>query len=320
VKKKILIIRFSSFGDIVQALGAVSLIKDEYEIHWITHNHFADIVRLGRVDRVIPFDRKVGLFGLLQLSLELKREKYDYVYDAHTNVRSAIIKLVLRLDWKVPKIFVRSKDRVKRFLLFKMGINRFSKNYVARESFISPIELIVDRSKKPIYTLKLEENLTKFFNDRTIIIVPSAAWKIKMWPISHWKRLIELLPDYNFLILGGPEDHFLKALEGERVVNLAGKLSLVESCAIINYSSFFVSADTGLLHVADLFDKRGIALIGPTAFGFVASKNIKTMEVSLDCRPCTKDGHEDRCSQIIYQRCMAEIAPELVACEIRSTI
>jgi len=50
----------------------------------------------------------------------------------------------------------------------------------------------------------------------------------------------------------------------------------------------------------------------PTAFGFATNENIKTLEVELDCRPCTKDGR-GACSQETYQRCMVEITPEQVA-------
>lgn len=146
--------------------------------------------------------------------------------------------------------------------------------------------------------------------ENTIILVPSAAWEMKRWPVAHWEKLVELLSDKKFIILGGKEDFQLSEeiaeIDRQRVQNLAGKLSLVESCYIISKSLLVISADTGLLHVTDVLGVKGLSLMGPTAFGFTAGPGIKTLEVNLPCRPCTKDG-SGKCSQAIWQQCMVEI-------------
>jgi heptosyltransferase-2 len=92
---------------------------------------------------------------------------------------------------------------------------------------------------------------------------------------------------------------------------MAGKLSLMESMGIVKKSNLVISADTGIIHVADLIGTPGISLIGPTAFGFPTGAHIKTLEVDLPCRPCTKDGRGN-CSQKVYQKCMVDITPEMV--------
>ena len=76
-----------------------------------------------------------------------------------------------------------------------------------------------------------------------------------------------------------------------------------------------ISADTGALHIADLFGRQAIALMGPTAFGLVARPTSVVLSVPLDCRPCSKDGR-GRCSQKIYQRCMVEITPAQVGSQV----
>ena len=138
---------------------------------------------------------------------------------------------------------------------------------------------------------------------------------MKRWPLLNFKNLIMLLPQFNFLVLGGPEDIFCKELEElapRRVKNLAGELSLVESMAIVKESQLVISADTGIIHVADILEVQGISLIGPTAFGFPTGKHIKVLETELTCRPCSKDGR-GYCSQEVYQKCMVDISPDLVA-------
>ncbi|MDE6450834.1 MAG: glycosyltransferase family 9 protein, partial [Odoribacter sp.] len=156
--------------------------------------------------------------------------------------------------------------------------------------------------------------------DRTsVTLVPSANWKMKRWPVQHWQKLIDLLPEYRFVILGGAKDSFcedIKKKAPERVTNLAGQTSLSEACYLIHQSNIVVSADTGFLHAADLFRRPTLALIGPTAFGFPSGPTAETIEIDLPCRPCTKDGR-GKCTQEIYQKCMIDITPERVAKRIR---
>ena len=148
-----------------------------------------------------------------------------------------------------------------------------------------------------------------------MVLVPGAAWPLKRWPLQHFKKLIELLPEQLFVVLGGPEETFCQELEDffpDRVQSLAGKLDLRDACSIVARTGLVVAADTGLIHVADLAGTPGLSLMGPTAFGFCTHPHIHTLEVELACRPCTKDGR-GRCSQDVYQKCMLEITPQMVA-------
>ena len=268
------------------------------------------------VDIVHSFDRSLGVLGLIKLGLKLRKENFSVIYDAHTNIRSLILKTILRFQLPFPKIIVRSKDRVKRFLLFKFRVNLFPKPFRAVESYWNPIKDIFGKRKDVFLNLDTSK-VAKYFADSNVVtIAPSAAWELKRWPISHWKKLIEILDDYKFVILGGPDDTYLKELEGTRVLNLAGKLTLIESCAAISCSNFVISGDTGLLQVADLLKKNTIALFGPTAFGFPTNDSAHVAEIDLDCRPCTKEGNV-KCTNVIYQKCMVDITPESVSSLVR---
>ncbi|MCK6595460.1 MAG: glycosyltransferase family 9 protein, partial [Bacteriovoracaceae bacterium] len=156
-KNKVLIIRFSSFGDILQGLTVPRIIKQNYSdscVHWLTRSDFTSLVQINEdIDRVISFDRKAGFIGLIRLALILRRENYTHIYDAHNNVRSGIVNFILRFPFVFisPKFIQRSKDRLKRILLFKFGQNFFPKPFKGRVSFENPL-------KK--WGLKFEEGLT----------------------------------------------------------------------------------------------------------------------------------------------------------------
>jgi heptosyltransferase-2 len=148
-----------------------------------------------------------------------------------------------------------------------------------------------------------------------VALAPSANWELKRWPTDYWVQLIRKNPDISFVILGGSQDQFCAEIAshgGPHTLNMAGKLSWIESMSLIAQSRLLISGDTGLLHYADLIGKKAIALIGPTAFGYPSRSSSHVLEVELPCKPCTKDGNT-RCRNSIHKRCLREIMPEKVS-------
>ncbi len=118
-----------------------------------------------------------------------------------------------------------------------------------------------------------------------ITLVPSANWEMKHWPVSYWKELVALLPEYKFVILAGPKDTFCEEIRSpapERVVNLAGQTSLMESSYIVLRSNLVISADTGFMHAADLFRVPAFALMGPTRL----SVSLRDLRWKYSKQPC----------------------------------
>lgn len=331
-KHKILIIRLSSIGDVLQCMSIVGGLKNSFpksEIHWIVRSDIAPILELDpRIDKIWAFDKKTGFKGLNNTIKLLKKEKFTHIYDAHSNIRSNIIKLNLCPFWKrwigiAPKFTMRSKERLKRFLLFKFRINKFPKPFRGMVSFQKPLSKWgITNFDFPTPTwnfpISTEENISKIIRyplKNCICLVPSAAWEMKRWPISHWKALIQQMPNQKFIIIGGPNDTFCEEIANSsplQTINLAGKTNLVDSCFVVKQSALTISADTGFIHAADLFSKKGMFLVGPTAFGFPTGKHIVIMEKEMTCRPCTKDGR-GKCSQKTYKECLINIHPKAVA-------
>ncbi|MFR9504426.1 MAG: glycosyltransferase family 9 protein [Rikenellaceae bacterium] len=329
---KFLIIRLSSIGDIIQCMGIIGGIRHQFpraEIHWIARSDMAQTLSIDpRIDKVWSFDKKAGFSGLLQLCQQLKKERFDYIYDAHSNIRSNVIKSLLRASLcQHVKIVTRSKERLKRILLFRFGINHFDWPFIGVESFRKPlyrwgITHFDDSFNDYIFPSEITSKFKNFIGGNTITLVPSANWEMKRWPVSHWRSLIELLPEYNFVVLGGPTDSFCEdicAADSSRTINMAGESTIMESSYIVAQSKVVVSGDTGFMHSADLFKIPTIALIGPTAFGFPARESSEIFALDLMCRPCTKDGR-GRCKEAIYQRCMVEITPQSVAQRVRKIL
>lgn len=333
---KILIIRLSSIGDIIQCMSVVTGLKNTYpkaQLHWVVRADMASLLKIDpRIDKLWEFDRNEGLGGVFKLASQLKKEKYDLIYDAHSNIRSNIIKSVL-CPLGICNLFnknhwvTRRKNRFKRLLLFKFGVNLLPKPFKALDSFRLPIQekWAIDNFNTPFNDWQFPTDVQNKIKDlvldhipnykKWVALVPSAAWELKRWPVSYWQKLVELKPDLHFVVLGGPSDTFcedIRLAAPKRVINLAGKTSLIESFCTIGHAPFVISGDTGFLHAADLFQKKGIALIGPTAFGYPSNPNIIVMEEDLPCRPCSKDG-STKCKLKEIKKCLVDIKPEMVA-------
>jgi ADP-heptose:LPS heptosyltransferase len=331
---KFLIIRFSSFGDVVQSLSIPSAIKAQYpdaEVHWVTRKDMAPLL-MGHphINKIWDFDRKLGMGGLIQLGLRLREQNFTHVYDAHNNLRSRLLSFMLRplgILGVGPQFIRRSIRRWKRFLLFRFRINKFEMPFSGQRDLLEPLQPWgISKIAPPAPqlfpsndNLKKAEQLLGVFAG-TIALAPSAAFFLKRWPKEYWQELIMNMPVERFVILGGPEDDFLAdiaAVAPERVLNLAGKASLQVSSAVVQLSRALVANDTGLLHVGEQEGIPTIALMGPAPFGFPSRTSTKVLEINLPCRPCSKHGQGPCVNKEKYHQCLVDITPTQVASELR---
>lgn len=337
---KILIIRFSSFGDVTQALSIPTKLmelgpqKQGFEIHWVTRQDLAPLLEgHPHLTRIWELNKSEGFWGLWRLIQALKKQRFSHIYDAHNNLRSHILGWFLRPPLALSRIFNpphflrKSQKRWKRFLLFRFRINRYEMPFSGQRDLLEPLEKWgLNRRLPPapqIYVQpeaikKVEVLLRENKFHSYIALAPSAAFPLKRWPLDHFKKLIELCPDSQFVCLGGPEDKFIDELvqiAPQRVLNLAGKLSLQESTAAISLARGLIANDTGLLHVGEQLGKKTIALMGPAPFGFPSRETTRILEIPLSCRPCSKHG-QGPCINEKFHRCLVDIPAEQVKKEI----
>ena len=329
---KILIIRFSSFGDVLQSLSIAGRLKLHFpkaEIHWVTRREFMPlIVTHPAVAHVWGLQPNGGLSGLISLGKELKSQKFTHIYDAHNNLRSRILSAILNgvLGWRrwsgQIKFIRRSIYRWRRFLLFRFHINLFPRPFSGQGALLEPLKAWgVTPIPPPVPQLFLN-GVVRFEELRVspfIALAPSAAFPLKRWPIEYWADLIRLLPETRFVLLGGPNDQFLSTLvevDPARVTNLAGHLTLEESARVVSLARGLVSNDTGLMHVAEQLGVPCLALMGPAPFGFPSRPLTQIFEIQLPCRPCSKHG-QGPCVNPEFQKCLRDIRPTDVAQPLR---
>lgn len=328
--RKLLIIRFSSLGDVLQSLSIPAKIKNQdspfntAEIHFLTRSDFKELVEKNpNIDQSFFFEKGSGVKGLWDLLQALRKEHYTFIYDAHNSTRSKIIKgflwltgLFLNLKNGL-SILTKSQNRWKRFLLFKLRRNHFEQPFSGQRDFLQPLKdwgfdslapktpvlFIADRHfEKP--RLIFTNQISRPF----ITLAPMAAHVLKRWPLENWQKLVAENPGQYFVALGSePERTELDQIKGPNFLNLAGQLSIMESGAMISLSQLLISNDTGLMHIAEQTGKDCIALMGPAPFGFPSRPKTVILQRNLSCRPCSKHG-QGPCVNPEFQKCLRDIS------------
>ena len=155
-------------------------------------------------------------------------------------------------------------------------------------------------------------------------------WFTKQWPAAKWVELLAALPPrYRVLLLGAPPDapacaaiadaaRAARPAGAAAVENLAGRLSLLASAALLRGATLTYVNDSAPLHLASAVDAPVAAVFCSTvpAFGFGPLSSfqrlIETPE-PLACRPCGLHGYA-RCP-LGHFRCATTIpvAPLLLA-------
>ena len=284
---KILIIRFSSFGDIIKSSVLPRLLKTRFpgsSITFITKSNFKELIEYNtNIDHKIYFDRKnlcLDPLRLLSLRKLILKEQYDIIIDAHSNLRSRIISSFIN-----PSFHARySKPRFRRALLFLLNI-KYDEN--GADLFFNPNFNYTGILKK--HTL-LENNY--------ICLVPGAAWPGKQLNKAVYTELISMINSHKsnlkIVLLGGEKEiKGNNSITGSNIINLTNKLNLLESIFIASKSTLTIGSDTGLIHGAEAAGGKIAVFLGPTSreTGALPSKKGSIVfEKKLFCRPCSKNG------------------------------
>jgi lipopolysaccharide heptosyltransferase II len=320
---KILVIRFSSIGDIVLTTSFIATLKKtfpNFEIHYLTLDKFSSILEFHpKIDRVIELNSNSSLKDLLELNKFIKSSNYSRIFDLHGSIRSRLItKGIRRIISRV------KKPRFKRLVLFQFHINMFPSNFSATYMYHNCLEENKNIEFPATYlsVSDLEQkNAIGFLKNnnvegRFIAIVPGAAWPQKQWGVAKYSKAITKIisrSKKSVVLLGGEKDKINYEIEkiNNQVINLTGKTNLRQAMSILSLSDTVLGSDTGLVHIAEALGKSVNMILGPTAKetgGGVSLSSSKNIETDLWCRPCSQNG-KNSCYRS-SQHCMNLISSE----------
>lgn len=310
---KILVIRFSSIGDIILTSTVLRCLKQQVpgaEVHFLTKESFRPLVEHSPyVDRVHVLNDDLG-----QVLRALKQERFDQVIDLHHNLRTKRVKLAVG---RPAKSF--AKLNFEKWLLVNFKKDRLPRIHIVDRYMATVAHLGVKNDGKGL----------------DLFIPPEKEVDLATLPLAHRNGYLALcigaghftkrLPQHKLIelagklqgpmvVIGGPDDRATgRAIcdaVGARAYDATGKYDLLGSASLIKQARNVIAHDSGAMHVASAFRKHVVSIWGNTVPQFGMGPYIPQYperahisEVTgLDCRPCSKIGF-DQCPRGHF-RCM----------------
>ena len=334
--RTILVLRLSSIGDIVQATSPLATLRNRFpnaRIDFMTLSHFAPLLEnQPSINRIIKINSSEPVMTLRSMGNRID-EEYDLVVDLHNSLRTKI----MRRRIVNTETLVYKKPRWKRLKLFQLHINDFADGFNQRTLYheclnpvlngqtdISHTEISISENEKNQVTEVLKQ---KGFKHDYLVVIPSAAWKTKLWSVDGYTSVFSTLlkeTDLSIIILGSVKDNICDEIDMDdsRVLNLKGKTDLRTSLAIINNAKVVMGSDTGLVHAAEALGVSAVMIMGPTSVetggGTFLENSVTLANEDLWCRPCSQNGKTPCYRKEQY--CMTSITPENVINSINSIL
>ena len=327
---KILILKPSSLGDVIQALPVLRLIKCHLpasEIFWWIDSSLAPLIENDPdLAGIVRFERKrwasprhwPEMFRSIHW---IRAQNFDWVIDLQCLARSGAF------AWLANGKFLIGLDEVREGArgFYDLAVRRASFHTHAVDWYLAvlpPLGVPVHKNFQwlPERSLIADTVKSKWQTGkaRWIAIQPGARWPNKRWPVQNFAELVHLLagnfPDTHFAILGNDDDkplgEVISRAELARCLNLCGRISLPEMVEWLRLSKLMITNDTGPMHVAAALGTPLVALFGPTEprrtgpYGQLDS----VLRINLPCSPCLKS----YCAYEKPDECLKAISPAMV--------
>jgi len=301
--KKILIVRLSSLGDVIQTLPLPTVVRRAFphaEIGWVIDTELAPAVK-GHpdVDYIHCCDRNrwgralKNPLGWPRIAREtrsfieeIRAAGYDCALDVQGLFKSAAIPFFAGIR---PRIGFAHRRELSHFF--------YTERHLTKDEYFDPDRMHIEHMltlARAIgcdtqgYEIRLPEVesenrskvdliLERAFDrpNPLVAITPGTQWASKRWPLEYWLALIRLAlaeTEANFVLIGSNADapmgaRLLEDLGGDargRVLNLAGTTSLRELYALFERVAVTVAADTAPLHIAGAAGCHLVGLFGAT--------------------------------------------------------
>lgn len=310
--QRILIVRFSSIGDIVLTSPVVRVLRQHFpkaDIRFLTKEPFTELVAHSpHLSGVMVFN------GDLRATVkEVRAFRPDVIIDLHHNLRTALLKAAVGT-----KAFSFPKLNVEKWLHVNLRLDVLPDRHIVQRYMEAVLPLGVQDDGKGL-ELCIPDNvpmpsLPDHFTYGYVAVVVGAKFATKRIPQHKLKAIIEGLP-MPVVLVGGAEDDLMaeEFISSENVFNGCGKWSLLESARVISQARAVVTGDTGMMHIAAAFQRPVVSIWGSTvpAFGMTPyipecpERSIIIEQKELGCRPCSKIGF-DKCPKGHF-RCMEDL-------------
>lgn len=303
---KFLIIQTAFIGDVILATPVIEKLYRDFpnaQIDFLLRKGNEGLLKgYPKINKLYIWDKKENKFSnLLKLISQIRKEKYDFVINLHRFANSGIITAMSRGKEKIgfdKNPFSRFYDKkFPHVINMQEGIHETERN-------LSLIEHLGNNEYAPPRLYPAEEDylfVDKYKTNPYITIAPASVWFTKQLPKEKWIELIDKIKtNYSVYLIGAPADFDLceeiKNASGDFTINLAGKLSFLQSAALMKDAVMNYVNDSAPLHIASAMNAPVTAVFCSTVpeFGFGPlsfNSTVVQTKLKLDCKPCGLHGY-----------------------------
>ncbi len=325
-------------GDIILATSMVRTIKNvepDANIIFITTPAGKNLLLNNRlINNIIVYDKRYadsGIQGLLRTVRSVKDiiGKEDSVFiSPHRFLRASISGVLIGSKQSAGFFGSALSFLYNSKVPYDFGIHEIERNRRLLSAALAPA-IIDDKPPMPeLYPSEDDYDKVKkiIFEGlgrvkKIVAVAPGAVWNTKRWPEGYYQKLAVLLNDRGIrtIMIGGGDDADLCVrISSAGSVNLAGRLSLLESAAAVSLADALVTNDSAPLHMASAMRVPAVAIFGSTTpyfgFGPLSDRSVVLENSELECRPCGRHGLM-KCPHGHFD-CMKKIYPEAVFEEV----
>lgn len=313
--KRILVIRFSSLGDVILTTPFLRVLKSKYataQIDYLIKPGFSDAIKLNpNLSNIISWHSDKNFEAKF---IELKKNNYDLIIDLQNNLRSK--RIVSKLG---KRSFVFKKPNIKKFLLVNFKLNLLKDEKTIPEKYIEVFPSL-EMDNKGLELFLPEELKSKISDEKEVIgLAPGAFHFTKRWPLEYYAEIGQkLIKDgFNIVIFGGKSDREICNVLRNKItgsIDLSNDNELFETAVNMKKCKLLVCNDSGLMHTATAVGTPVVSFFGSTVkeFGFTPFGviNLIIENNNLTCRPCSHIG-KSTCKKKHF-KCMINLSPSLV--------
>lgn len=288
--RRIAIIRPSALGDVCRSVPVLVSLRRHFpnaEIDWIVQDTFVDAIRAHPdLHEAIPFARdrfsRTGrdwgaTRALFEWVKDLRRRKYDVVYDCQGLARSAFISWSTRAPKRVGFADAREAAHLAYTHPYRVPSGLHTVDHMLallREDGIEPIDdmRLYTPDDAAAWWVDRRRELSMPLDASYAVLAPTSRWPAKQWPADRFAALPAAILERGIehvVVVGAASERaqcqpVLDVCDGRQVIDLVGETTVGSLMGVIEHASLVVANDSAAVHIAAGFRRKAIALFGPT--------------------------------------------------------
>ena len=333
--RRILIMKPSSLGDVVQALPTLAALRRMYRrahIAWLVKQQWAGLLeRAEGLDRIWTVGS--GMREWMSLVSKLRQEQFDLVVDLQGLFRSAALAWTTGCPTRIG--FANAREGSPLFYTHRVQVETPDMHAVDRYLLVAHA-LCLEKSSPPEFHLQDRQadrdEVARLLarhglqaGTRWIAVNASARWPTKRWPPEFFAAVADQIEQENLgriVLIGGPDEQETAKIVAAQMrlspVNLTGTTMPAVLPALLRSTALLLTNDSGPMHIAAAVKTPVVALFGPTSprrTGPYGSEH-RVLRRELPCSPCFKR----TCRNSIHLECLKTIDPDTVMEAVRGQL